>query len=153
MKLIAGVKLKRLRVIPDERGRLMELVRNDEEIFEKFGQVYMTTTRPGIIKAWHLHRLQDDNAACVQGMIKLALYDPREDSPTKGLINEFFIGVHNPLLVHIPKGVYHGWKGISAEEAIVVNLVTEPYNYENPDELRLPYNTDQIPYSWEVKHG
>ena len=151
--LIAGVILKPLKCIPDERGHLMELVRKDDEVFEKFGQVYVTTTRPGIVKAWHLHRLQDDNAACVQGMIRLALFDPRPESPTKDQLNEFFIGIHNPMLVHIPKGVYHGWKGISEEEAIVVNLVTEAYNYAEPDEERLPWNTQHIPFDWEVQHG
>lgn len=151
--MIDGVKVKKLRVIPDERGRLMEILRSDDELFSKFGQVYMTTVYPGIVKAWHLHKIQTDNVAALKGMIKLALYDSRENSSTKGEVNEFFIGEHNPFLVQIPKGVYHGWKCISESEAIVVNCPTEVYNYEKPDEYRLPYNTDQIPYDWETKHG
>lgn len=151
--MIWGVAVKPLRVIPDERGRLMEILRVDDPIFEKFGQVYLTTTYPGIIKAWHYHMLQDDNITVVKGMLKLVLYDMREDSPTKGELNEFFLGEHNPILVHVPKGVHHGWKCISQEEALVINCVTEPYNYKQPDEYRLPYNTDQIPYDWSVKMG
>jgi len=151
--MIDGVKVKKLRVIPDERGRLMEILRSDDELFSKFGQVYVTTVYPGIVKAWHLHKIQTDNVAALKGMIKLALYDSRENSSTKGEVNEFFIGEHNPSLVQIPKGVYHGWKCISESEAIVVNCPTEVYNYEKPDEYRLPYNTDQIPYDWEIKHG
>jgi len=85
--------------------------------------------------------------------LKLALYDPREDSPTKGEVDEFFIGEHNPLLVHVPAGVYHGWKCISESEAIVINTVSRPYNYEDPDEHRLPYDTDRIPYDWEIRMG
>lgn len=151
--MIWGVVVKPLRVIPDERGRLMEILRADDSIFEKFGQVYLTTTYPGIIKAWHYHKLQDDNITVVKGMLKLVLYDMREDSPTKGELNEFFLGEHNPILVHVPKGVHHGWKCISQEEALVINCVTEPYNYKQPDEYRLPYNTDQIPYDWSIKMG
>ncbi|MCL6473249.1 MAG: dTDP-4-dehydrorhamnose 3,5-epimerase family protein [Firmicutes bacterium] len=151
--MIDGVKVKSLRVIPDERGRLMEILRNDEEFFENFGQVYMTTTYPGIIKAWHLHKLQTDNIAVVKGMLKLALYDDRDGSPTKGELNEFFIGEHNPILVQVPKNVYHGWKCISETEAIVINIPTHTYNYKEPDEHRLPYNTELIPYDWSVKHG
>ncbi len=151
--MIEGVKVKKLRVIPDERGRLMEILRSDDEFFTKFGQVYMTTVYPGIIKAWHLHKIQTDNVAALSGMIKLALYDSRENSSTKGKVREFFIGEHNPLLVQIPKGVYHGWKCISETEAIVVNCPTELYNYEKPDEYRLPYDTDEIPYDWDTKHG
>lgn len=150
MKLIEGVKTKSLRVIPDERGNLMEILRKDDEIFIKFGQVYMTTVYPGVVKAWHYHKFQHDNFCVLRGMIKLVLYDPREDSPTKGLINEFFIGIHNPVLVHIPPLVYHGFKGISPEEAIVINIPTEPYNRENPDEHRIPAH-GVVPYDWARK--
>jgi dTDP-4-dehydrorhamnose 3,5-epimerase len=151
--MIEGVKTKKLKVIPDERGRLMEILRADDPLFLKFGQVYMTTTYSNVVKAWHKHEKQTDNIACVQGMIKLALYDPREKSPTFKEINQFYIGVHNPLLVQIPVGVYHGWMCVSEEEAIVINIPTEVYNYEHPDEQRLdPYEND-IPYDWRRKDG
>ncbi|MCK4614325.1 MAG: dTDP-4-dehydrorhamnose 3,5-epimerase family protein, partial [Thermoplasmata archaeon] len=65
MKLIEGVKLKKLRVIPDERGWLMEILRQDDEIFERFGQVYLTTAYPGVVKGWHYHRIQTDNFTCI----------------------------------------------------------------------------------------
>lgn len=151
--MIEGVKIKKLKVIPDERGRLMEILRSDDELFKEFGQVYMTTTYPGVVKAWHLHKIQTDNVACLSGMIKLVMYDGREKSPTKGELNELYIGDNNPLLVQIPNNVYHGWKCISENEAIVINCPTELYNYEKPDEYRLPYDTKEIPYDWEVKHG
>jgi dTDP-4-dehydrorhamnose 3,5-epimerase len=151
--MIGGVELKSLRVIPDERGRLMEILRCDDAMFERFGQVYLTTTNPGIIKAWHFHKKQDDNITCVKGMLKLVLYDDREGSPTRGELNEFFIGDHNTMLVHVPRGVCHGWKCIGEEEALVINCVTEPYDYDHPDEHRLPYDSDRVPYDWDVKMG
>jgi dTDP-4-dehydrorhamnose 3,5-epimerase len=151
--MIDGVKTKTLKVLPDERGRLMEILRADDPLFLRFGQVYMTTTNPGVVKAWHKHEKQTDNLACVQGMIKLALYDPRENSPTFKELNQFYIGVHNPLLVQIPAGVYHGWMCVSEEEATVINIPTEVYKYEHPDEQRLdPYEND-IPYDWRRKDG
>jgi dTDP-4-dehydrorhamnose 3,5-epimerase len=135
--MIDGVKVKGLKVVPDERGRLMEILRQDDDLFRKFGQVYMTTTFPGVVKAWHFHKIQTDNVACVQGMIKLALFDARKDSPTKGNVDEFYLGIHSPLLVQIPTGVYHGWMCISQEEAIIVNIPTEVYEYKQPDEFRV----------------
>jgi len=129
----------------------MEILRCDEETFEKFGQVYVTTTYPGVVKGWHYHKVQTDNVAVIHGMLKLVLYDAREGSPTKGEVNEFFLGIHNPMLVQIPKGVYHGWKCIGLEEAVVVNSPTEPYNYEKPDEYRVPFDSPTVPYDWEVK--
>jgi dTDP-4-dehydrorhamnose 3,5-epimerase len=151
--MIDGVKTKKLRVIPDERGRLMEILRRDDPLFQNFGQVYMTTTYPQVVKAWHKHEKQTDNVACVAGMIKLALYDGRTNSPTFQEINEFYLGVHNSLLVQIPAGVYHGWMCISEEEAIIINIPTEVYNYEQPDEQRLPPHQIEIPYDWKRKDG
>jgi dTDP-4-dehydrorhamnose 3,5-epimerase len=149
--MIKGVKTKKLKVVPDERGRLMEMLRADDELFIKFGQLYLSTTYPGVVKGWHYHKVQTDNVVCVKGMLKLVLYDPREDSKTKGETNEFFIGEHNPLLVQIPPLVYHGWKCISEEEALVVSCPTEVYNYEKPDEYRIDPHSKEIPYDWARK--
>ena len=151
--MIEDVIVKELRVISDERGRLMEMLRCYDMELSKFGQVYMTTTYPGVIKGWHYHNKQDDNIAVVKGMIKLVLYDRRADSATHGEINEFFIGEYHPMLVHIPRGVAHGFKGIGIEEAIIVNTVTEPYDYKNPDEFRIDPHTGEIPYDWSRKDG
>ena len=151
--MIEGVKTKQLKVIPDQRGRLMEILRADDDLFETFGQVYMTTTYPGVVKAWHLHKKQTDNITCVQGTIKLAVYDPREDSPTYKEVNEFYLGTHNPTLVQLPRGVYHGWMCVSLEEAIVVNVPTEVYNREDPDEFRLDPHENDIPYDWRRRDG
>ena len=151
--MIDGVKFRKLRVIPDERGRLMEMLRSDDEMFKKFGQVYMTTTYPQVIKAWHYHKLQYDSFIAIKGMVKLVCYDARESSLTKGEINEFFVGAHNLAIIQIPPMVYHGWKCISESESWVINVVSELYNYENPDEYRLPFDTKEIPYDWSIKMG
>jgi dTDP-4-dehydrorhamnose 3,5-epimerase len=151
--MIDGAAVKRLKLIADERGRLMEMLRSDEALFSRFGQVYMTTTYPQVVKAWHYHKKQDDFICCVKGMLKLVLYDDREGSPTRGRVEEFFIGDHNPSLVKVPAMVYHGWKCISPEEAIVINVPTEPYNAEAPDEYRLDPHVNSVPYRWEKKDG
>jgi len=153
MKLIEGVKTRPIKVIPDERGRLAEILRSDSDIFQKFGQVYYTTAHPGVVKAWHYHKIQTDHFFCLKGMARLALYDPRENSPTRGLVNEFRVGEENPLLVVIPNHVYHGFKTISDTESIMINIPTEPYNHDNPDEYRVdPYEND-IPYDWAKDDG
>jgi dTDP-4-dehydrorhamnose 3,5-epimerase len=150
---IDGVKVKPLRLIPDERGWLMEVLRADDaEFFTRFGQVYVSATYPGVVKAWHFHHKQVDNFACLAGMIKLVLIDTRDGSPTKGAINEFFLGTEQRSLVQIPALVYHGWKCISTEMSLVLNLPTEPYRYDDPDEYRLePHG--KLPYDWTRKDG
>jgi len=151
--MIHGVKTKKLRVIPDERGRLMEMLRSDDDLFIRFGQAYMTTAYPGVVKAWHYHKKQVDHFVCVKGMMKIALYDGRPESPTYKEINEFFIGESNPLLLQIPPYVYHGFKCVSEQEAMVINLSTEVYDYQEPDEYRLPAHGSEIPYDWARKDG
>jgi len=86
-------------------------------------------------------------------MAKVVLYDSRPDSPTHGQINEFFMGELNPILLKIPPLVMHGFKGISQEMTLIVNIPTELYRYDEPDEYRLPWNTPEIPYNWERKNG
>jgi dTDP-4-dehydrorhamnose 3,5-epimerase len=152
-QLIHGVTVKNLRLISDERGNLMEILRSDDKEFSKFGQVYVTTAYPGVVKAWHCHKLQDDNMTALKGMVKIVLYDGREDSPTKGITNEFFIGDHNHILLHIPRFVWHGFKCISDNEAMIVNVVTECYNYDKPDEYRKSPHGSDIPYDWSRKDG
>lgn len=151
--MIEGVMVKKLRVIPDERGRLMEILRMDDEMFRKFGQVYMTTAYPGVVKGWHYHKKQYDNMAVAKGMMKIVLYDGRPDSSTCGEINELFAGEHNPVLIHIPPYVYHGFKCISQEEAVVINTPTEVYDYREPDEFRVHPHDNDIPYEWDRKDG
>ena len=147
--MIHGVQVKRLRLIPDDRGRLMEILRSDEEIFERFGQVYITTAYPGKIKAWHYHKRQDDHFTCISGTMQLALYDARKDSPTYKEVNDFIINLDNPILVKIPKHVYHGFKCVGNKEAIVINVPTLPYNHKDPDEYRLDAFENEISYDWK----
>jgi len=151
--LIEGVKIKKLKVIPDERGRLMEMLRSDDSLFTKFGQVYMTTAYPGVVKGWHYHKIQTDNMVVVKGMMKIVLYDSRKDSPTYKEVNEFFMGEHNPQLLQIPNYVFHGFKCISGSEAICINIPTEVYNYMEPDEYRVDPHSPDIPYNWDRKDG
>lgn len=153
MKLIHGVRTKQLKVIPDERGRLMEILRADDDLFIQFGQAYVTAAYPGVVKAWHYHRHQIDHFMVLKGMMKVVLYDARPESPTHNTINEFFMGDHNPMLLQIPNLVYHGFKCIGETEALVLNLPTELYNYDDPDEYRVDPHDNDIPYDWSRKDG
>jgi dTDP-4-dehydrorhamnose 3,5-epimerase len=144
---IEGVVERPLTRICDERGWLMEVLRSDDPTYPNFGQMYITTSYPGVIKGWHYHKLQWDFITSIGGMIKVVLYDGRSDSLTYGKVQEFFVGPDNPLLIGIPPMVYHGWKSYT-ETAYVVSCPTELYNREEPDEYRLEPYTRQIPYDW-----
>jgi len=149
--LIEGVKITPLKIIPDERGAIFHMLRSDDPIFEKFGEIYFSKVYPGVVKGWHLHKKMTLNYAVPVGMIKLVLYDDRNNSSTKGEIMELFIGVENYVLVTIPPNVWNGFKGIGTEPAIVANCATLPHD---PNEIiRLDPIDNNIPYDWGLKWG
>jgi len=149
--MIDGVHVKPLKLIPDERGFLYEMLRTDDPFFQQFGQCYLTAVYPGVVKGWHWHKQQTDHFVCVSGMAKVVLYDRREDSPTHGEVNEFFMGERNLILLVIPRGVLHGMKGTGTETAMIINLPTHPYNHGDPDEYRVDPHDNDVPYDWDQK--
>ena len=145
---IEGVVIKPLRLSRDARGWLMEILRADDPDFKRFGQVYVTVARPGVVKAWHCHEKQTDHLAVVAGRARIALYDARDGSATAGNVVDVVAGEDNPVLVIVPPGVYHGFKPAGDGAAHVINIPTEVYDYDGPDELRRPYDDPAIPYDW-----
>lgn len=151
--LIEGVKIKPLKPLSDERGKLMEILRSDESFYEGFGQCYVTICKSRIVKGWHYHKLQTDHFIGLQGQAKVVLYDARKDSDTFGKINEFTIGWQNPIMIKIPIYVYHGFTALGNQEAMILNIPTKLYNYSTPDEHRINPFSPEIPYDWgDVDH-
>jgi len=148
--MIEGVEIKKLIRHADERGFLMEILRADDPIFTNFGMAYVSMNYPGIVRAWHYHKKQDDYFVVVKGMAKVALYDMREGSPTLGQVDEYYLGDNNNIVLHIPVGVAHGYKTVGTEPSFLINFPSEPYDAQDPDEYRLPWDAEQIPYSWDL---
>lgn len=148
--MIRGVSIHPLKQIPDERGKIMHMLRADDPHFEHFGEIYFSMIYPGVVKGWHWHREMALNYACIVGIIKLVLYDEREGSPTYGEIQEIYLGEGNYVLVHVPCQIWNGFKGIGTIPAIVANCATLPHD---PDEIfRQDPLHSSIPYDWDLKH-
>jgi dTDP-4-dehydrorhamnose 3,5-epimerase len=146
--MIEGVKIVPLKKISDERGTIMHMLRSTDPHFEKFGEVYFSIAYPGVIKGWHLHTKQTQFYAVIQGMIKLVLFDEREESKTKGELMELFTGEDNYQLIRIPFGVVNGYKTIGVKPAIVANCATIPH--EPNEMLRYDPLKNHIQYDWEL---
>ena len=146
--MIQDVVVKKLKPMVDERGMLMEILRSDESIFDRFGQCYVTVVHPGIVKGWHYHKKQFDHFCCLRGTAKIVLYDGRENSQTYREVNEFILSLDSPLLVRIPPYVFHGFTAVGEEDAMILNLPTELYHYQEPDEFRENPFSEKIPYDW-----
>ena len=145
--LIDGVRVRRAVTIPDERGTLCEIFNPAWEFSAApLVYVYQITIRPGRIKAWAMHKEQDDRLFISQGAVRIALYDDRAASPTHKMVNILFVDEHNRSLVLIPRGVYHAVQNVGHTDVYMVNMPTQAYNHANPDKYRLPLDNDLIPY-------
>lgn len=149
---IAGVILRPATTQMDERGEICEIYNPAWGILpEPVVYVYQATLRPGKIRGWVYHREQDDRLFASLGHLKIVLFDMRDDSPTRGMINELHVGERNRALVVIPRLVAHAVQNIGTTEAVFVNLPTRAYNHTEPDKYRIPLDSAQIPYAFD--HG
>jgi dTDP-4-dehydrorhamnose 3,5-epimerase len=149
--MIEGVRVLPLRQIPDERGKVMHMLRADDPHFEEFGEVYFSTVYAGVVKGWHLHERMTINYAVPVGSIKLVVYDDRDGSRTRGVFQEIFLGDGNYALVTVPPHLWNAFKGIGSPFSLVANCATIPHD---PTEIvRLDPFSGKIPYDWAVRHG
>ena len=149
MNNIDGVKIISLNRIPDERGSIFHMLRSSDKHYTNFGEIYFSKIYKGAIKGWHIHKEITLNYCVVQGMVKLVLYDSRNNSSTKGNIMELFIGDDNYVLVIIPTGVANGHKGIT-ETSLLANVPDVPHDKLDADEMiRIDPHNNDIPYNWD----
>ena len=148
--MIEGVKILPLRRISDERGTIMHGVRSDN-LLNPFGEVYFKKLYKGVINGWHVHEKLILNYICIYNMIKVVLYDMRENSPTKGTIQEVFMGDDNYVLLHIPPGIANASTVISGEYAIFCNVASMPHD-PNIKYKRIEPLSGEIPYEWNKRN-
>lgn len=148
--MIHGVIITPLKQILDERGKVMHMLRADSPVYRQFGEIYISCTYPGAIKAWHLHKEMTLNYAVLQGQIKFVLFDDRPQSPTRGEVQELFLGIENYSLITVPPGIWNGFKGIGDQTVIIANCASIPHDPAEIDRLD-PFDPS-IPYDWALKH-
>ena len=153
-EMIPGVSIIPLINHVDERGYLMELLNINSTFFDKdklpFAHSYITTSRPGIIKAWHMHEEQYDRIAVIKGTAKIALHDMGHNK--SNLTNEFIVSPLNNMMILIPPYVAHGWMNVGNEELIMINFSTKVYDNKKPDEIRYSFDNEEFGYDWNIKH-
>lgn len=144
--MIEGVTITPLKKINDNRGSVLHMMRNDSQIFKSFGEIYFSIAFPRAIKAWHLHKETYLNYACINGTIKLVLYDDRAESKTKNQIQEIVLSTKNYFLVTVPPLIWNGFTNIGNENAILANCSTVPYS--DREIIRRPSDDNFISYKW-----
>jgi len=149
-KTIEGVIITPRKIIPDERGKIIHIMKSSDPLFKSFGEVYCSTVFPGIVKGWHKHKKMTLNYVVIKGNIKFVLYDDRPDSLSYKCIQEIYLGENQSLMVTVPPMIWNGFKGIGIQEAFVINFTDMPHD---PDEIiRMdPHKNEIIEYDWSTK--
>tara|TARA_Y100000590_G_scaffold142531_1_gene163596 strand:+ start:13795 stop:14235 length:441 start_codon:yes stop_codon:yes gene_type:complete len=145
--MIQDIKITPLKIISDSRGKVMHMLRNDNQIFDKFGEIYFSTIFHKAIKGWHKHKEATLNYACIKGSVKLVLFDDRINSSTKGKTQELILSPNDYFLVTIPPNIWNGFKGLYQPESIIANCLTLPHNEK--EMVRIDHNDKKINYNWE----
>lgn len=148
--MIEGVQITLRRVIPDDRGKIMHIMKSSDDQFNTFGEVYCSTVYPGVVKGWHLHKKMTLNYVVLKGNIKFVLYDDRPESKTYQQIQEIVIGENQYVMVTVPPFVWNGFKGIGLEEAFVINFTDIPHDSEEIVRMD-PHQNELINYDWAIK--
>ena len=147
--MIDGVIRKQLRIIPDDRGAIMHMLRKDWPEFAGFGEIYFSCIEPGAIKAWRQHTRMTMQLAVPAGAVKFVMFDARPESPSKGVVQSELLSTDSPdsySLLVIPPGIWNGFQCVSSSPSIVANCASLPHD---PDEaLSLAVNDPSIPYTW-----
>lgn len=144
--MIADIVIKPLEKKCNELGCVFKMIRSDDNLFSKFGEIYFSSVNPGKIKGWTMHTKMDINLACVSGQVKCVVYDNRANSATYKQSSEIFLGDDNYQLVHVPAGIAVSFMGLGRKEALIANLATMPHN---PEEMvKFEPSSPQIDYRW-----
>ena len=145
--MIEGVKISHLKIISDDRGKIMHMIRADSPIFKKFGEIYFSTIYQNIIKGWHLHLRSTLNYACIKGKVKLVLFDDRKNSKTKNKYQEIILSPEKYFLVSIPPNIWNGFKGLDTNESIIANCLDNPH--DEKEMVRKDPSDKYFNFNWE----
>ncbi len=147
---IEGLKIKKVISHHDNRGFFAELIKFGEETFHEIKQTSYAETKPGIIKAFHIHDYWE-SWCIVKGSAKIVLADIREKSPTKGEKEVIYVNGKDLLVIAIPPNVAHGYEALGNESMGIIYYSAEAYNPDRPVIETIPYDSPLVGFNWEKK--
>ena len=148
-RTVEGVDIRYIDGHEDRRGELCEAWRPGWELHpDPIAMVVYVTIRPGQVRGWVVHHLQDDRVFVAAGNLRVVLYDAREQSPTRGQVNILLLGTLRRAAFTIPAGVYHVFENVGTDDVVFIDMPNRPFDPEHPDTSRLPLDTPLIPFRW-----
>jgi len=139
---IEGLVIQSLVCHTDQRGSLVEVFREDEQIGgHRPAMGYLSWTKPGVVRGPHEHVEQSDYFVFAgPSDFRLVCWDNRPHSPTYGKRFEVRVGQSHPSVVRVPPGVVHAYENVGQEDGLVLNFPDQLYagrgRREAVDEIR-----------------
>jgi dTDP-4-dehydrorhamnose 3,5-epimerase len=143
---IAGVRIFELGNVLTRSGWMAEVFRSDWPVTDNaIRQVNWVELNAGAVTDWHCHSKQTDHLVGVGGNIKLALWDGRDDSATRGASEIIRLGAMRPVMVAVPPGVWHGLRNEAGTAAGYINVIDQLYVHAEPDNWRATPGASEFP--------
>lgn len=146
--MIDGIRVEPLKVIADNRGKVMHMMKCTSDFYSKFGEIYFSFVNPGIIKGWKKHLQMQQNFSVPLGNIKFVFYDDRVGSNTRGQTQELLIGEQNYCLLQIPPNVWYSWSPCGQQTAMIASLTDLPHDPQ--ESVSCEINNQAIPHRWQT---
>ena len=147
---VDGVVISPLKIITDERGSVLHMLKSNEPLFDKFGEIYFSEILSGTVKAWKKNKKQSQNLTVPVGMVNLVIYDDRRNSKTRGNFFDCLLGrPDNYYLIHIPPMLWYGFQSLDNQKALIANCTDQPHNPLESESI--PIDSGKIPFQWDSK--
>ena len=107
----------------DERGELFEWIKS-----ESFGQIFVSTTKPGVTRGNHYHHTKTEKFLVIKGVAEIKFRKIDSDE-----VIIYIVDGNKPTVLDIPPGYTHSISNISTTELITLFWANEIFDSENPD--------------------
>ncbi|MBC7947571.1 MAG: WxcM-like domain-containing protein [Chitinophagaceae bacterium] len=139
--MIAGIEMTPLKHIRGDAGDIFHIMRSDAAGFKGFGEVYISTVKPGNRKGWKRHTKMTLNLVVPFGKIRFVLYEQQT-----GIFQEVVLSPEDYHRLTVPPGIWMAFQNEGTEESFLINFASIPHDPTEAETLQL--DNTVIPYAW-----
>jgi len=142
--MLEGMFKTDLNILTSENGTVMHGMKNIDNGFVNFGEVYFSTVEHETIKAWKLHKKMTLNLIVPVGKVLFCFFDAREDSTTYKKPFKIILSQNPYFRLTVPPKIWFGFKGLYNGVNMITNIADIPHD---PDEM-VRKEIDDIEMDW-----
>ena len=135
---MSDIKVRKLTIHSNDKGDLLKGFLKSENQNVDVNEVYISEIKFNHTKAWKKHNSMTSNLIVAYGEIKIVVL--KDD----GSFFSEVISKNNYKMITIPPGFWFGFKGVSAETSLLLNIANEEHDNEESEEV----DVSKIKYDW-----